>query len=67
MATITYVRVGLIERGPRYRWCTGYSENGNTYPWITRREAQTEAQKRGARAVFLDAPRMTALSNPHTQ
>jgi hypothetical protein len=53
---IVYVYAGRIERGPRYRWAEGYSENGNTHPWVTRREAHQDAAKRGAQAVFVRPP-----------
>lgn len=52
--TVRYVRVGSVERGPRYEWRDAYSENGNTYPWLTKREAQSDARRRGARAVFVE-------------
>lgn len=57
---ITFVAVGDVERvKPRkgkvgtYVWKTGYSENGNTAPWVTRKEAQASAKSRGCRAVFV--------------
>jgi hypothetical protein len=52
--TITFVRVGSVERGPKYEWRDGYSENGNTYPWLTMREAQADAKARGCKATFVD-------------
>jgi len=58
---IRYVYVGQAERGtatprnprPGYRWVDGWSENGNTQPWLTRREAQADAKARGCRAEFV--------------
>jgi hypothetical protein len=54
--TIRYVHVGDVERyvpsKRSYVWQTGYSEDGNTQPWVTKREAQAAASARGARAVF---------------
>lgn len=47
---IKFVYMGPIERS---KWCDGYSENGNTYPWVTKREAQAQAKARGAKAVFV--------------
>ncbi len=60
-SVIRYVFVGQVERGtatarrprPGYRWHDAWSENGNTQPWLTRREAQKDAKGRGARAVFV--------------
>lgn len=55
--TITYYYRGQIERGKNYRWCEGYSENGETgrplYPWSTKRECQREAKALGCKAVFV--------------
>ena len=55
--TITYYYRGLIERGPKYDWREGYSENGESghpiYPWSTKRECQQAAKKQGAKAVFV--------------
>jgi hypothetical protein len=53
---IRYHYRGLIERGRNYDWKEGYSEGEGqtiTYPWMTRRECQSDARKRGARAVFV--------------
>jgi hypothetical protein len=55
-AEIIYIHAGRVERGPRYEWRDAYSENGNTYPWLTKREAQADAKRRGARAVFRGTP-----------
>ena len=54
---IIYVRVGSVERPGRrgYEWHDGYSENGDTYPWLTKREAQQDARRRGAKAVFVES------------
>jgi hypothetical protein len=52
---IVYKYVGEVERchkNFRYSWHKGYSENGNTQPWLTMNEAREDAKKRGARAVF---------------
>ncbi len=49
---LVFVKAGLIERGPKYRWCQGYSLNGNSQPWITRREAQQLAKSQGMKAIF---------------
>ncbi len=52
---IIYKYAGNVERcrkGGRYNWYKGYSENGNTQPWLTMKEARAEAKKRGAYAVF---------------
>lgn len=51
---IVYIRVGHVERGRNYEWRDAYSENGNTYPWRTKREAQLDARVRGCKAVFRD-------------
>ena len=54
---IFYLERGMIERGPRYEWRMGYSENGEngaeTQPWLTWRECQADAKQRGKRAVFV--------------
>lgn len=53
----TYFRAGSVERGRDYTWRDGYSlvtPTGITYPWRTKREAQAEARKAGARAVFYE-------------
>ena len=57
-----YVYAGQIERViykktrhgrvPVYTWREGWSLNGNTYPWLTKREAQDEARAAGAVARF---------------
>lgn len=52
---IHYHYAGLVERGngrPGYDWHDGYSENGNTYPWLTKRECRHEAAARGGVARF---------------
>lgn len=53
---IEFVLAGDIERWQpsrrSYVWQQGYSEGGNTQPWVTRSEAQASAKSRGARAVF---------------
>jgi len=64
---IIFVRVGQVERvrqGGRYEWHDGYSENGNTYPWLTKREAQQDARRRGAKAVFVE-PEYGGAAEPH--
>jgi hypothetical protein len=55
MRRIQYIYMGRIERGTgkSYSWRQGYSRNGNTYPWLTRREASEEAEAEGAKAVFV--------------
>ena len=53
---IEYHYKGLVERPDRkgsYQWKEGYSENGNIYPWLTKREGQKEAKKRGCKASFI--------------
>lgn len=53
---IVYHYRGGVERGARYDWRDGYSEQGEhgpLYPWMTKRECQAEACKRSARAVFM--------------
>lgn len=55
MKVIVYKYAGNVERcrtSGRFNWYKGYSENGNTYPWLTMTEAHADAKKRGARAVF---------------
>lgn len=50
-----YFKAGMIERGPRYAWCVGWSRVTPTsieYPWVTSAEAVREAAKHGARAEF---------------
>lgn len=61
-----WFRAGLIERGPkyqakpagkaRYKWRTGYAklnpDNLIEYPWLTKREAQSAAKKRGNKIWF---------------
>lgn len=53
---VAYYYRGMVERGPRYAWREGYSsqdENGAVlYPWMTRRECQQDAKRRGEKAVF---------------
>jgi hypothetical protein len=56
---IRYVYRGSVERGTGrgYRWHDGYSADSPTggvqYPWMTKREAQSDAKAQGARAVFV--------------
>jgi hypothetical protein len=58
---IRYVYRGPVERGTGrgYRWHDGYSANSSTggvqYPWMTKREAQSNAKAQGARAMFVRA------------
>lgn len=50
-----YFRAGHVERGARYARRNGYARvtvGGIIYPWLTKREAQAEARKHGARAAF---------------
>jgi hypothetical protein len=64
---IIFVRVSQVERvrqSGRYEWHDGYSENGNTYPWLTKREAQQDARRRGAKAVFVE-PEYGGAAEPH--
>lgn len=55
---IVYHYRGGVERGTGngYAWRDGYSENSAegwpTYPWMTARECQEDARKRGAIAKF---------------
>ena len=53
---VVYVYRGQVERGSRYAWREGYSETtadgGILYPWMTYRECQADAKRRGARARF---------------
>lgn len=65
MTTIEYIYRGRVERVKRrrgrrlgsYEWREGYSENAPdgsaSYPWMTRTECREDANKRGARAVFV--------------
>jgi hypothetical protein len=47
---------GGVERGARYEWRDGYSQNSAEdlplYPWSTRSECRAEAKKDGYKAVF---------------
>jgi hypothetical protein len=56
MKTITYIYRGQIERGADYHWCNGFSPDSEdglpTYPWMTKRECQTDAKANGAKAAF---------------
>ena len=58
MDSIIYFYRGGVERGTGngYAWRDGYSEaaaDGSvTYPWMTARECQVDAHKRGAVAKF---------------
>lgn len=56
---IRYHYRGRVERltqlGRRCRWVEAYSEQGEhgpVYPWMSRRECQADAKRRGARAAF---------------
>lgn len=53
---IIYHYRGQIERGADYHWADGYSRNsvegGVLYPWMTKRECQTDAKELGGKAVF---------------
>jgi hypothetical protein len=55
---IVYTYRGGIERGigGSYVWKDGYSatspDGGAYYPWMTKRECQTDAKKQGGKAVF---------------
>jgi hypothetical protein len=59
---ITYFYRGDIERtDPRsrsYRWVRGYSEAGTngavTFPWLSWKECQEDAKRRGHEATFHD-------------
>jgi hypothetical protein len=51
---LTYHYRGTVERGAKYKPVRGYSLNGVTYPWLTRREAQREAAARGFVARFVE-------------
>lgn len=45
----------ISQFGTRCRWVETYSEQGEhgpVYPWMSRRECQADAKRRGARAVF---------------
>jgi len=65
MQIIIYYYRGDVERGTGcgYAWRPGYSENtpdgAITYPWMTVRECQDDARKRGAIAKFA-----TEIHNP---
>jgi hypothetical protein len=59
---IIYKYRGPIERGPRYTWRDGYSADseltGNVlYPWMTKRECQSEAKLMGKQAFFVREPK----------
>jgi hypothetical protein len=57
---MVHVRIwdeAIVERfyGRSYRWTMGYSERspgGVIFPWMTRRECQEDARRRGAKARF---------------
>lgn len=52
-----WFRAGSIERGAKYAWKDGYARvtsRGVEHPWLTKREAQSAASSRGAKAVFFD-------------
>ena len=60
--TITYPYRGSLERYSMRSgasWVRGYSETttegGILYPWMTKRQCQSEARRRGAKAVFKEA------------
>lgn len=59
-----FVRVGQVERGPKYEWRDAYSWNGTTQPWMTMREAQTFARAEGGKAVFVEKGEASATHNP---
>jgi len=52
---LVFYGVGLVERGARYEWKTGYSrrQDGREQPWKTRRECQAEARQEGKVAHFV--------------
>ena len=56
--TVTYIYRGGVERGTcrGYVWHAGFSETatdgGVYYPWMTRRECQSDARAQGAIARF---------------
>lgn len=53
-----YYRAGSIERGPKYGRREGYARvtaAGFWAPWLTRREAQSQANRDGGFAVFHDS------------
>lgn len=55
MKLIHYYRAGQIERGRDYHWLDGYSRvtaTGSLFPWLTKREAQSDARREGGKAVF---------------
>lgn len=68
MPKITYFYRGGVERGTGngYEWRNGYSESGPAgeilYPWMTARECQQDAKKRGAVAVFIETKTTAATS-----
>lgn len=57
-----YYKAGPVERGPRYGWRDGYSLNGNTYPWLTKREAQRDARARGGKAKIHETSKKEATA-----
>lgn len=58
--TRTYFRVGRVERpsGRSYAWHDGYSTraDGGAQPWVTRKEARSEAKRDGVHPVFSEVP-----------
>jgi len=58
---IEYTYRGMIERGADYHWVEGYSRTGESgevwFPWLTRRECQSEAKQQGCKAVFIERVR----------
>jgi hypothetical protein len=54
-AEVHYYRVGMVERGPRFRWHEAYSvvvERRVEYPWLTMAEARKQAHAQGHKPVF---------------
>lgn len=56
---IIYTYRGGVEKGANYAWRDGYSATlkggGVLYPWMTRRECQSDAKRFGCRAVFTES------------
>jgi hypothetical protein len=51
MKNVGYLCKGYVGRGPRYTLVDAWSENG-TEPCVTREQAVTQAEARGAEAMF---------------
>jgi hypothetical protein len=51
-----FIKMGQVERfkNKKYVWHDAYSENGNTYPWLTKIEAQRKAKSEDRKAIFID-------------